>query len=93
MLLKAVSVCSAFRCFQAVQHSVQRLPGGRAATDEVAEVTFGVGYGEEGLLFAIRHDMLLEEYGDLVALGTIGDVVQVLSMPDGAIHVLVKTFN
>ena len=65
VLLKAVSVCSAFRCFQAVQHSVQRLPGGRAATDEVAEVTFGVGYGEEGLLFAIRHDMLLEECPDV----------------------------
>ena len=30
---------------------------------------------------------------DIYSVGTIGDVIQILNMPDGAMHIIVKTTN
>ena len=48
--------------------------------------------GHQQLILVPQHSWAYpSNVDDIYTIGTIGDVVQVLSMPDGAIHLLVRT--
>ena len=48
--------------------------------------------GHQQLILVSQHSWAYpSSIDDIYTVGTIGDVVQVLSMPDGAIHLLVRT--
>ena len=58
----------------------------------VSAIKAAANAGQQQLVLVPQHSWSYPSaVADIYAVGTIGDVVQVLSMPDGAIHVLVRT--
>lgn len=58
----------------------------------VSAIKAAANAGQQQLVLVPQHSWSYPSaVADIYAVGTIGDVVQVLSMPDGAIHILVRT--
>ena len=58
----------------------------------VSAIKAAANSGQQQLVLVPQHSWAYPSaVPDIYAVGTIGDVVQVLSMPDGAMHILVRT--